>query len=58
MLMRIYEFAHSAGIHFWDIPSIILLFIMAVIGVVHTYRQREREDDFEDEMEHRKKRSL
>lgn len=56
MLFRMYEFVHSIGIHFWDIPALIVLFLMAVIGGVHTLRQREREEDFEDEMERRQKK--
>ena len=50
MLYRIFEFAHSIGIHFWDIPSILVLVLMAVVAIVHTKRQRKREKDFEEEL--------
>ena len=51
MLYRIYEFAHNIGIHFWDIPSIIVLILIAVVGIVHTRQQKKREKDFEEELE-------
>lgn len=57
MLYRIYEFAHNVGIHFWDIPSIIVLIAIAVMGIVHTVRQKQREEDFEEESEARARRS-
>ena len=56
MLYRLYEFAHSVGIHFWDIPSILVLLIIAVIGVVHTICQKQREEDFQDKSEERARR--
>lgn len=55
MLYRIYTFAHDVGIHFWDIPSILVLIIIAVIGIVHTVRQKQREEDFEDELDSRRR---
>ena len=51
MLYRVYEFAHGAGIHFWDIPSIMVLILMLVVGGIHTQRQRKREKDFEEELQ-------
>lgn len=55
MLYRIYTFAHDVGIHFWDIPSILVLVLIAVIGIVHTVRQKQREEDFEDELDSRQR---
>lgn len=57
MLYRIYTFAHDVGIHFWDIPSILVLVLIAVIGIVHTVRQKQREEDFEDELDSRQRRA-
>ena len=53
MLYRLYEFAHDIHIHFWDIPSITVLVLIAVIGIVHTRRQKKREEEFEEEMKKR-----
>ncbi len=53
MLYRIYEFAHHVGIHFWDIPSILVLILMVVVAIVHTRNQKKREEEFEKVMESR-----
>lgn len=51
MLIHIYNYVHDIlGIHFWDIPAIIVLVVIAVIAILHTVRQKKRENDFEDEM--------
>lgn len=58
MLIRIYDYVHDVlGIHFWDIPAIIVVILMIVIAVVHTIRQKKREKDFEDEMDQNSKRT-
>lgn len=58
MLIRIYDYAHDVlNIHFWDIPSIIVLVVIAVIAVLHTVRQKKRENDFEAE-ENRLRRNM
>lgn len=50
MLIRIYDYAHDVlNIHFWDIPAVIVLVLIAVIAVLHTIRQKKREHDFEEE---------
>lgn len=51
--MRFYEFAHSIGIHVWEIPALAVAVLMIVVGLVHWRNQRNREKDFEEELEER-----
>lgn len=49
--MQFYEFAHSIGVHVWEIPALIVALAMIVVGLVHWRNQRKREKDFEKELE-------
>lgn len=51
MKMQFYEFAHSLGIHVWEIPALAVALAMIVVGLVHWRNQRKREEDFEKELE-------
>lgn len=51
--MRFYEFAHSIGIHVWEIPALIVALLMIVVGLFHWRNQRKRETDFDEELEDR-----
>lgn len=45
-----YEFVHSSmGMHFWDLPTIIVGVLIIVMLVVHTLNQKKREDRFDKE---------
>ena len=50
-----FEFLYNAVnhhfMHMWDVLCIVLILIIAVIAGVHIYKQKRREDDFEDELE-------
>lgn len=49
--MRFYEFAHSLGLHVWDIPALAVALIMIIVIIVHHHNQKKRNKDFEDELE-------
>ena len=51
MLTSYYNWCHSIGIHMYTIPTIIVLVIMLMIGLVHWRNQNKREDDFNDELQ-------
>lgn len=52
MLYNLYQFVHnSLGLHFWDIPALLVGVIMIVVFAVHRHNQKKREKDFEDELE-------
>ncbi|MCH4207668.1 MAG: hypothetical protein LKF50_05105 [Solobacterium sp.] len=51
MLTSYYNWCHSIGIHMYTIPTIIVLVIMLIIGLVHWRNQNKREDDFNDELQ-------
>ena len=50
MLYDFYYFVHnSLGLHFRDLPAILVGVIMVVMLIVHTHNQRKREKDFSEE---------
>ena len=51
MFQFIYNIANHSTIHMWDILCIVLLLIMLIIAGVHMYKQKKREDEFEEELE-------
>jgi sensor domain CHASE-containing protein len=51
--MQFFEYAHSLGTHVWEIPTLIVVLIMIVMGLVHWYNQRKRNSDFESELENK-----
>lgn len=51
--MRFYEFAHSIGVHVWEIPALIAAILIIVVVLIHWRNQRKREKDFEEALEER-----
>ena len=50
MLYNFYYFVHnSLGLHFWDLPALLVGVIIIVRVVVHTHNQKKREKDFDEE---------
>ncbi len=50
MLYDLYVGIHNMGLHFWDLPMLIVVIAMVVVGLVHGRNQKKRESDWEDEM--------
>ena len=48
--MQLYEFAHNLGVHVWEIPSLVVILVMVIMGIVHWRNQKKRDSDFEDEL--------
>lgn len=48
--MQFYEFAHNLGVHVWEIPSLVVILVMVIMGIVHWRNQKKRDSDFEDEL--------
>lgn len=55
MLYNLYQFIHSLGLCFWEIPALLVGVIMIVMLAVHKHNQKKREKDFEDELEEKMK---
>ena len=51
MFQYLYNTVNHHVLHVWDVFSIVLILVIAVIAGVHVYKQKRREDDFEDELE-------
>ena len=52
MLYNFSYFVHnSLGLHFWDLPALLVGVIMIVMLIVHTHNQKKREKDFEEELD-------
>lgn len=50
MLYNLYQFVHnSLGLHFWDIPALLVAVAMIIIAIVHGRNQKKREDKYEEE---------
>ncbi len=49
--MQFYEFAHSLGVHVWEIPSLVVILVMVIMGIVHWRNQKKRDSDFEEELD-------
>lgn len=50
MLYNLYYFVHnSLGLHFWDLPAILVGAVMIVMLIVHTHNQKKREKKFDEE---------
>lgn len=50
MLYNFYYFVHnSLGLHFWDLPALLVGVIIIVMVIVHTHNQKKREKDFDEE---------
>lgn len=51
MIEAYYNWCHTIGLHLYDIPALVILVVMIIIGLVHWRNQKKRQKDFEDEME-------
>lgn len=50
MLYDFSYFVHdSLGLHFWDLPALLVGAVMIVMLVVHMRNQKKREKDFDEE---------
>lgn len=50
MLYDFSYFVHdSLGLHFWDLPALLVGAVMIVMVVVHMHNQKKREKDFDEE---------
>lgn len=58
MIEAYYYWCHSIGLHLYDIPALIVLVLMIIIGLVHWRNQRKRQKDFEEEMEEKQEEAL
>ena len=49
MLYNFYEFVHnSIGVHFWDLPALLVTVILVIVLIVHSRNQKKRENSFEE----------
>lgn len=49
MFYNLYQFTHgSLGLHFWDLPTLVLAVVLIVVLVVHSRNQKKREEKFEE----------
>ena len=46
--MAYFEFVHNLGIHSWDIPALIVMIVMIF---VHRSNQKNREEEFEKDLD-------
>ncbi len=52
MWMDLYRFTHdSLGMHFWELPALIMGVVTLVELIVHSRKQKKREEKFEEERE-------
>ena len=50
MWMDLYRFTHdSLGMHFWELPALIAGVVTLVELIVHSRKQKKREDQFDEE---------
>lgn len=49
MLYDYSYFAHnSLGLHFWDLPALLIGVLMIVMLIVHSHNQKKREKEFDE----------
>lgn len=52
MLYNLYQFVHnSLGLHFWDLPALLVAIVMIIIAIVHSRNQKKRENEYEEKRE-------
>ncbi len=51
MFEFLYNLVDHKFFHMWDVLCVVALLAIVIVAGVHVYRQRKREDDFEDELE-------
>lgn len=50
MWISLYNFTHnSLGMHFWDLPALLAGVIILIELVVHSRKQKKREEEFDEE---------
>lgn len=50
MWINLYNFTHnSLGMHFWELPALIAGVVTLVELIVHSRKQKKREDQFDEE---------
>lgn len=50
MWINLYNFTHnSLGMHFWDLPALLAGVIILIELVVHSRKQKKREEEFDEE---------
>lgn len=50
MWINLYNFVHnSLGMHFWELPALIVGVILLVEVIVHNVNQKKREKRFDEE---------
>ena len=50
MWINLYNFTHnSLGMHFWELPALLAGVITLVELVVHSHKQKKRENKFDEE---------
>ena len=49
-MLSLYNFEHTIGWHFYDIPALVVLILAALILGVHFILQKKREKEYEDEL--------
>jgi len=50
MLVDFYNWAHSIGIHFYELPALALVVIAAVNLLVHSRKQKKRDEAFRNQL--------
>lgn len=56
MLYNLYQFVHnSLGLHFWDLPALLVAIVMVIVAIVHSRNQKKREDKFEEQRQEKLK---
>lgn len=56
MLYNLYQFVHnSLGLHFWDLPALLVAIVMIIIAIVHSRNQKKRENEYEEKREEKLK---
>lgn len=59
MLIHFYNFEHALEllgnneIHFYDIPSLVIVAVLIIMGLVHWRRHKKRQKEMEEELEER-----
>ena len=50
MWMNLYNFTNnSLGMHFWELPALLAGVITLVELIVHSYKQKKREKEFDED---------
>ncbi len=48
MLYNLYHYIHNnLGLHFWDVPAILVGVILIIMLIVHVFNQKRRDKKYE-----------